>query len=117
MLEFHQQRRAELTVGVRHYELEVPYGVLQTREGYVRALQEKPRFEFMVSAGIYLLEPSVCRAIRMGERLDMTDLIRTLLHQGRVVVSFPIVEYWLDIGRDTDFHQAQEDMKQRRGAA
>jgi GTP:adenosylcobinamide-phosphate guanylyltransferase len=54
MLEFHQQRRAELTVGVRHFELEVPYGVLQTKDGYVCGLQEKPKFEFMVNAGIYL---------------------------------------------------------------
>jgi NDP-sugar pyrophosphorylase family protein len=59
----------------------------------------------------------VCRAIATGERLDMTDLITALIEQGRAVVSFPIVEYWLDIGRDVDFRRAQHDMEQRRHAA
>jgi NDP-sugar pyrophosphorylase family protein len=30
------------------------------------------------------------------------------------VVSFPIVEYWLDIGQQADYLQAQEDMKKGR---
>ena len=41
----------------------------------------------------------------------MTDLIETLLAENRSVVSFPIHEYWLDIGQHTDYLRAQEDIK------
>ena len=41
----------------------------------------------------------------------MTELIQVLLQQGRTVVSFPIVEYWLDIGRAEDYERAQSDVE------
>jgi len=33
-----------------------------------------------------------------------------LLHNGRSVVSFPIVEYWLDIGTPADYEQSYKDL-------
>ena len=41
----------------------------------------------------------------------MPDLITTLIENERSVVSFPILEYWLDIGQHTDYRQAQEDIQ------
>ena len=64
-----------------------------------------------MNAGVYLLEPSVQQLIPRGKRLDMPDLIDRLLTEGRTVASFPIVEYWLDIGRHDDFQQAQRDAR------
>ena len=43
--------------------------------------------------------------------MDMTDLIQRLLDNGRKVVSFPIIEYWLDIGQPADYERAQNDAK------
>jgi NDP-sugar pyrophosphorylase family protein len=67
-----------------------------------------------VNAGIYLLEPSVRSYIPNGKRFDMTDLIQQLISKGRPIISFPVVEYWLDIGQHTDYEQAQEDVKNGR---
>ena len=39
---------------------------------------------------------------------DMTDLMQRLLDDEWAVVSFPIHEYWLDIGQPDDYEQAQE---------
>ena len=94
--------------------VQVPYGVVECDGALVRALREKPVRTFLVNAGIYLLEPSVMRYIPEGRRFDMTDLIQSLLDAGRRVASFPIVEYWLDIGRMADYEQAQDDVKHAR---
>lgn len=114
MLAHHRNHCAQLTVGVRHYELEVPYGVVECDGPRVCQLREKPRYSFLVNAGIYLLEPSVHRYIPSGQRFDMTDLIERLLEEGGTVISFPIVEYWLDIGDPADYKQAQEDVRNGR---
>jgi dTDP-glucose pyrophosphorylase len=111
MLKYHQKHHADLTVGVRQYDLEVPYGVLECEGSYVRDLKEKPKYNFLVNAGIYLLEPTVYEYIPSGKRFDMTDLIEQLLADECSVVSFPIVEYWLDIGEPDDYQQAQEDVR------
>jgi len=37
-----------------------------------------------------------------------------LLAEGRKVVAFPVVEYWLDIGKPADYERAQQDVLQVR---
>ena len=111
MLAYHREHEADLTVGVRQYDLRVPYGVVECEGPRVRQLREKPQISFLVNAGIYLLEPSVHCYIPNGQCFDMTDLIEKLLAEGQMVVSFPIVEYWLDVGQHEDYEKAQEDIK------
>jgi dTDP-glucose pyrophosphorylase len=111
LLAFHREQRAEVTVGVRQCDLEVPYGVLERTGARVRSLREKPHMEFLINAGVYLVEPSAQREIPPDGRFDMTDLVQRLLDAGRVVACYPIVEYWLDIGRPADYVQAQADVQ------
>ena len=111
MLNFHRKHHALLTVGVRKYDVEVPFGVVELNEVHVSQIREKPSFNFFINAGAYLLEPEACDFIPSGQRFDMTELIQKLIEAGRVVVSFPIMEYWLDIGRHEDYAKAQEDIR------
>ena len=110
MLEFHREHKADLTVGVRHYAMPVPYGVVDCDGPLVKSIREKPSVGFFVNAGIYLIAPGVCGLIPEGRRFDMTDLIELLITQERRVVSFPVHEYWLDIGQYDDYRQAQDDV-------
>jgi len=109
LVDYHRQLGADVTIGARRYEFEVPYGVIDSDGPRVLGLREKPHLNFMINAGIYLLEPSVYRYIPSGDRFDMTDLIQRLIQVGRHVVTFPIVEYWLDVGRPADYRKAQQD--------
>ena len=114
MLAYHQEHKADLTVAVRKYDLKVPYGVIENKGAFVQKLVEKPSLSFFVNAGIYLLEPSVYHYVPNGQHFDMTDLIQRLLEAKRPVASFPIVEYWLDIGQPADYDQAQKDIENGR---
>jgi dTDP-glucose pyrophosphorylase/CBS domain-containing protein len=110
MLDYHLEHGAELTMGVRRYAMEVPYGVVECDGAAVRKLREKPEVGFFVNAGVYLVEPRLCREIPENRHYDMTDLIDGLVARGRRVVSFPIHEYWLDIGRIDDYERVQLDV-------
>jgi NDP-sugar pyrophosphorylase family protein len=110
MLAFHEDHRAAMTVAVKEYHLQVPYGVIATNEAHVVDLSEKPTLRFFVNAGVYLLSPEAQRRVPQGRPYDMTDLIKDLISAGQCVVSFPIQEYWLDIGQLEDYEQAQQDM-------
>ena len=111
MLNYHREHHAQLTVAVRRYEVQVPYGVIECEGPRVNRLQEKPQISFLVNAGIYLLEPAVFQFIHHGQNFNMTDLIQWLLNANQTVASFPIHEYWLDIGQHDDYLQAQIDVK------
>ena len=111
MRAYHREQQADITVAVQQYELQVPYGVIECEGTQVRSLSEKPLFKYFVNAGIYLLEPIVYQFIPNGKRYDMTDLIQRLVAEGRMVVAFPIKEYWIDVGQQKDYQQAQEHAK------
>jgi len=110
MLLFHQEHQADMTVAVRQYDIKVPYGVIECIGAKVCSLKEKPEINLLVNAGVYLLEPTVYRFIPNGKHFNMTDLIQWLLDAGRTVASFPIIEYWLDIGQVVDYEKAQTDV-------
>ena len=111
MLAFHQDHDVDLTVAVRQYDVQVPYGVVECDGPAVKAITEKPVLKFFVNAGIYMLQPEVLQFVPDQTSSDMTQLIQRLLDSGRKVASFPLREYWLDIGQVADYEQAQEDVE------
>jgi len=110
MWNFHREHGADMTVAVREQEFSVPYGVVEGNGVTVTGISEKPMVKHFINAGIYLLEAPMCRLIPRGRRYDMTDLITRLISDGRRVVSFPIREYWLDIGHAENYQKALDDL-------
>ena len=110
--DFHVKQEAALTLCVREYDMQVPFGVVTGEDTRVTGIVEKPVHRFFVNAGIYVVSPEVVELTRPPRRLDMPDLVRDLVAQGRKVAMFPIHEYWLDIGRPDDFARAQIGLPQ-----
>jgi NDP-sugar pyrophosphorylase family protein len=79
------------------------------QESNVTSIVEKPIQKFFVNAGIYVLSPKVFDYIPKNEFYDMPTLFNTFIEKEKKVISFPIHEYWLDIGRMSDFEQAQSE--------
>ena len=59
-----------------------------------------------------MLEPDVHRFIPKGNPYDMTELIQSLITEGRKVCAFPLREYWVDIGEHADYERAQQDVRE-----
>jgi dTDP-glucose pyrophosphorylase/CBS domain-containing protein len=111
MQRFHEEHVAAMTVAVRPYDLTVPFGVVRMESEAVTGIDEKPQLRGFANAGIYLVEPHICRLVQRGERLDMPELIGRLIEGGQRVAGFPLREYWLDIGRPSDYEQALGDVE------
>jgi len=110
LMHFHCEEGNVVTVGVRRYELELPYGVVEMDGTRVRSLREKPRLTFFVNAGLYAVDPSaVALAAGLPARFDMTDLVEAALVARARVGGFPIREYWLDVGQLADYDRAHSD--------
>lgn len=111
MLSFHRENNSDLTVGVRQYEVEVPFGLVETNDSAkVTAIKEKPVLRHFINAGIYLVDPGVCRLIPENRHFDMPDLIGAVIDSGGTVISFPVREYWIDIGQLEQYRKAEADV-------
>ena len=111
MLDYHLEHKAAATVGVREYDIEVPFGVMEMIEHDIQAITEKPVHKFQVNAGIYILSPEIIKQVARNNHLEMPDLLRQQIEFRKKVVGFPIHEYWIDVGRLDDFHRASDEYR------
>jgi dTDP-glucose pyrophosphorylase len=109
LLDFHQDHGAAGTMCVSQYSFEVPFGVVDVDKHRVTRISEKPVYRFLVSAGIYVLQPEAVQLVPSATRYDMPSLFERLIGEGRETCVFPIGEYWMDIGRMDDFERANRD--------
>ena len=106
---YHTLNKATATMCVREYDYEVPYGVVKMNDNKIIEIVEKPVQKFFVSAGIYMLSPEILDLIPQDEFYDMPTLFEKAIAQDKNVISFPIHEYWIDIGRLEEYQKANEE--------
>jgi UDP-hydrolysing UDP-N-acetyl-D-glucosamine 2-epimerase len=109
LLEFHGEGGGVATMCVREHEVTIPYGVVETADGYLQRIHEKPKQTSFVNAGIYALNPEFVSYVPGNERSDMPTLLEAEMARGRKVSLFPIREYWMDIGHLDDFEKANRN--------
>lgn len=103
-----------MTIATHKRLVKIDFGVLETVDGFVSEYIEKPTLDYLVSMGVYVMEPAVRTRIKRGEYLDLPDLVRLLLASGDKVRAYPFEGRWLDIGRQEDFIEAQARFEEHR---
>ena len=109
LIGYHTQTGAKATMCVRDYDFQVPYGVIDIDNDRIVAIKEKPVYKFFVNAGIYVLNPDVIDCIPKNQFFDMPSLFEKLMVQKEEIASFPIHEYWIDIGKMLDYQRANDE--------
>jgi dTDP-glucose pyrophosphorylase len=105
MVDYHRYHAADITVAGVEYAAQVPYGVLRTADHHLLHIEEKPTLRQLVSAGMYVVQPEVLRYVPRDRPFGMPDLVDAVLHDGRTVTVFPLLERWSDIGTRDEFER------------
>jgi NDP-sugar pyrophosphorylase family protein len=106
---------APLAVAICERTSKIDLGVLDLgAEGRVVGFREKPSFTFWVSMGVYSMSRDVLRFIPEGRPFGFDDLMHALLAAGEQIATFPFRGHWLDIGRNDDFAEAQDEFEKNR---
>ena len=93
--------------------MEVPFGVLQLKEGNLEAIVEKPVYEDLINAGIYVMDPSVLSTIAKARVTDMPTVLQSLVQNRKKVAVFPLRDDWMDVGRLDDLLKAKHAFGER----
>lgn len=107
---FFEEHEADLAVACIPYQVNVPYAVMETENLVVTGFKEKPTYTHYSNAGIYLMKREVADLVPSNQHFNATDLMEKLINDGKKVISYPFMGYWLDIGRHEDFEKAQRDI-------
>ena len=109
---FFEEQQADFAVACIPYQVNVPYAVMETQDKMVIGFKEKPTYTHYSNAGIYLMKREVAEMVPSNEHFNATDLMEQLIQEGKKVVAYPLVGYWLDIGKHEDYQKAQLDITQ-----
>lgn len=102
---------ADFAVVTIPYKVDIPYAVLETKNGKIVNFKEKPTYTYYSNGGIYLMKRDVIDLIPKNSFFNTTDLMELLISKKMKVISYPLSGYWLDIGRMEDFEKANNDIK------
>ncbi|QSE96817.1 nucleotidyltransferase family protein [Fulvivirga lutea] len=108
---YFMEQDADMAIATIPYSIDVPYAVLETSDNKIISFSEKPTYTFYSNGGIYLIKAELLKKIPIDTFYNSTDFMQKLLQEGYKVISYPMRQYWLDIGKPKDFEKAQADIK------
>jgi len=115
MYRYHKTRGAIATLASYQREVAIDLGVIKTdKDNWVKDYIEKPTYKYAVSTGIYIFEPEILEHIEYEQKLDLPDLILSLVEKKERVNVYNYTGHWLDIGRYDDYKIATEDFEKYR---
>lgn len=89
----HLSKNNDITIVASLIHYKVPYGVCEIENGgELKGMVEKPEYDFLVNAGMYILNPDVLKLIPESEFYNITDLIDSVKSSGGKVGVFPVSE-------------------------
>ena len=101
---FHKKEKLDISLIVASQKYTVPYGVCQINKGKLEKLTEKPKLNYLVNAGLYLINPKVLKLIPQNKYFDMNHLIKKALEKNYKVGAYPITQKrWIDVGQLAEY--------------
>ncbi|MEG2341020.1 MAG: nucleotidyltransferase family protein [Odoribacter sp.] len=106
-----KENNADMSIAAIPYSVTVPYGIFELEEREIKGIKEKPTYNYYANSGIYLIKRELLDLIPDGIFYNATDFIEKLVKENYHVVRFPLMGYWIDIGKHEDYKRAQEFVK------
>jgi len=105
-LDFHVKTGAMATIASFRRNLDIDFGVIETKGNRVIDYYEKPRIESLVSMGVYAFRRDILKYIPSRRPFDFPDLVHALLDDDVHPAVYRHRGEWLDIGRPDDYKKA-----------
>lgn len=109
LLNYHQKNDLAATMCVTNYEIDIPFGVIETNGNRLIGIEEKPVRKFLINAGIYVLNPDHINKIPHNTYYDMTHLFQKILDSNEKTGVYHLNDYWIDIGYQKQYQQAEKE--------
>jgi NDP-mannose synthase len=108
LYEYAKVKGSCLTICIKREVTPFEFGNICFNGDFVTDIQEKPDLINYILAGIYVMTPEIFKHIPEDEYFGMDLLIKNLLAMHKPVTKYEMSEYWLDIGRASDYEKANE---------
>jgi NDP-sugar pyrophosphorylase family protein len=107
LVEFHQMGGYDVTLVASAKEFVIPYGTCELNgDGYLSHINEKPKYDFLINTGLYVLNPDILNLIPENKFYHITHLIEDAINHGKKVGVYPVDDNaWIDIGQWSEYRK------------
>ena len=107
LLEFHKKGGYDITLVASAKEYIIPYGTCElNRDGHLSHINEKPKYDFLINTGLYVMDPDILGLIPPNKFYHITHLIEEAKNQGKKVGVYPIDDdSWIDVGQWAEYRK------------
>lgn len=115
VIKMHHENKNIITMITANKELQIPYGTIEVDHlNNITTLKEKPKFNYLINTGVYIVEPEVLGMIEEGTYINFTDIIQLCLDKGMKVGNYEIPESaWMDMGELSELNKMEILMTER----
>jgi len=112
LYEFHQKGGYDITLVASAKEYIIPYGTCELNsDGHLSHINEKPKYEFLINTGLYVLNPDVLALIPVNKFYHITYLIEDAKNKGKKVGVYPIDDdSWIDVGQWAEYQKVVKQL-------
>ena len=105
---FHRQNKYDITLVASAKQFNIPYGICELNDGgSLKRIKEKPEYNFLVNAGMYILNPAALELIPDNQLFHITHLIDKIKENGGQIGVYPVSEKaWIDVGQWAEYRKA-----------
>lgn len=109
---YHVDEKNDFTIVASMIHYKVPYGVCDIENGgSLIQLIEKPEYDFLVNAGMYIINPEILKYIPKDTFFNITDLIEHIKQSGGKIGVYPVSENsYYDSGQWKEYGNMLEAM-------
>ena len=109
--EFHKDGGYDVTLIASTKEYIIPYGTCELNsDGHLSHINEKPRFDFLINTGLYVINPDVLELIPETKFYHITHLIEDAKIKDKKIGVYPINDdIWIDVGEWAEYQKAVEN--------
>jgi len=105
--DFHRNNHFCLTLVSSMMNFQIPYGTCEIdKGGELLEIKEKPEYNFLISTGLYIMEPYALKYIPDNSLFHMTHLIEAIKKDGGKIGVYPISDKsWSDTGQWAEYRK------------
>ena len=104
----HTKKSYDITLVASTKQFNIPYGICELNgNGSLERIEEKPKYNFLVNTGLYLLNPDVIELIPDKKFFHITHLMDKIKENNGAIGVYPVSEKaWIDVGQWSEYRKA-----------
>lgn len=108
VLNFHKNKKNDITICSRRYENKIKYGAIKLNNNKFIDIEEKPKSNYLINTGIYVIKKKLISDLKKPSYIDMPSFIKKNHKAKKKIGIYQFDGLWVDIANIADLQSTNK---------